>query len=164
MPGPFTHVYTARRVTDFLASDAITGDFIRPGDDALAAVQKLFPGLVDELDPKVCAERFFFLSDRRSHRPPVLDARQAFAELANDLLALAAEEILGEGDAFGWFSLKMRQGFDEQAFLRSDMTHSRRNFVCTCYHPPSAVCVQRMRDLERCALRPGNVHIRPTVD
>jgi hypothetical protein len=50
----------------------------------------------------------------------------AFTELKNDLVALAAEEVLTEGDIFAWFSLKMRNGYDEQAFVWSDMMHYRR--------------------------------------
>ena len=40
MPGPFTHIYTARRVADLL-SDGITPDFIRPRDDGLGEDQVL---------------------------------------------------------------------------------------------------------------------------
>ncbi|MBV8150600.1 MAG: zinc dependent phospholipase C family protein, partial [Candidatus Eremiobacteraeota bacterium] len=225
MPGPFTHIYTARRVADLLAnSDELTRDFIRPTDDALSGVQLLDPGLLQGLDPATCAAKmqawpkfaalgangpdlFFFLQDYNNVAIPcdeimlamsvlyylddqgrlpdeysglvailaevnqtwagilsfiikldeiwqkflavwnstigqILDAAgkeidaltggllstlgQAFSELANDLLALGAEEILSSGDVFGWFSLKMRLGYDEQAFLWSDMTHYRR--------------------------------------
>jgi hypothetical protein len=226
MPGPFTHIYTARRVADFLGSDAVAPDFTRRADDPLAGVQKLLPGLVEELGAQACAEKmnawpkftalgangpdlFFFLQDYNNIAipcdeimlamsllywlddqgrvdeysglvailaevsqtwasilsfiikldqiwqkflavwnatiGPILDAAgkaiddltggllstlgEAFTELKNDLLALAAEELLSEGDVFGWFSLKMRQGFDEQAFLWSDMTHYRRTSI-----------------------------------
>src|SRR6266550_3044224 len=50
----------------------------------------------------------------------------AFTELKNALVAVGAEEILTEGDIFSWFSLKMRLGYDEEAFLWSDMLHYRR--------------------------------------
>jgi len=50
----------------------------------------------------------------------------AFTQLKNDLITIGAEEILTFGDIFAWFSLKMRQGVDEQAFLWSDMLHYRR--------------------------------------
>ena len=50
----------------------------------------------------------------------------AFTELKNDIVGLAAEEILTEADIFDWFSLKMRAGLDEQAFVWSDMLHYRR--------------------------------------
>ncbi len=50
----------------------------------------------------------------------------AFTELATALVAVGAEELLTEGDIFGWFALKMRKGYDEQAFLWSDMLHYRR--------------------------------------
>jgi hypothetical protein len=224
MPGPFTHIYTARRVADFLASGGVTPDFIRPHDDALSAVQKLLPDLVADLGTKQCAAKmnawpkftalgavgpdlFFFLQDYNNVAIPcdeimlamsilymlddqgrlddpyaglvailaevnqtwagilkfiikldqiwqkfldvwnstiggIVDAAgkvvddltgglfsslgQAFTELANDLEMLAIEEIVSEGDVFGWFSLKMRLGYDEQAFLWSDMTHYRR--------------------------------------
>ena len=49
----------------------------------------------------------------------------AFTELRNALLSVGAEEILTAGDIFSWFSLKMRLGYDEQAFLWSDMLHYR---------------------------------------
>jgi len=228
MPGPFTHIYTARRVSELLASrEGVTSDFIRDMDDPLLAIQQLAPELLAELGPEECAAKmqawpkftalgangpdlFFFLQDyNNSAIPcdeimlamslmyylddqgrlddpysglvdilgevsqtwaailrfiikldqiwkkflavwdatigPIVDAAgklvddltggllstlgQAFSELANDLLALAAEEILSEGDIFGWFSLKMRKGFDEQAYLWSDMTHYRRTSI-----------------------------------
>lgn len=227
MPGPFTHIFTARRVADFLASDAVTRDFIRTGDDPLAPFQTLVPDLVADLGTAACAQKmqtwpkftalgangpdlFFFLQDynniaipcdeimlamsilyylddqKRLDNPydglltilaeisqtwagilrfiikldqvwqkflavwnatvgPILDAAgkaiddltggllstlgEAFSQLANDLIALAAEEILSEGDVFGWFSLKMRLGYDEQAFVWSDMTHYRRTSI-----------------------------------
>src|SRR3984885_9612808 len=227
MPGPFTHIYTQRRVSDFLASAGVTQDFIRPQDDALGAIQKLLPALVADLGPGECAAKmeawpkfaalgavgpdlFFFLQDYnniaipcdeimlamsilyflddqgRLDDPyaglvailaeinqtwagilkfiikldqiwqkflkvwnattgPILDAAgkaiddltgglfstlgTAFSELANDLQMLAMEEILSEGDVFGWFSLKMRLGYDEQAYLWSDMTHYRRTSI-----------------------------------
>lgn len=65
----------------------------------------------------------------------------ALTELKNGLIALAEEEIFEQGDIFGWFSLKMRRGFDKQAFLWSDMTH---------YHHMSVVPAQfisRARDM-----------------
>jgi hypothetical protein len=227
MPGPFTHIYTARRVADFLASDSVTRDFIRAGDDPLGPIQSLVPDLVADLGTAICAKKmqawpkfaalgangpdlFFFLQDynniaipcdeimlamsilyflddqKRLDNPydglltilaevsqtwagilrfivkldqiwqkflkvwnatigPIVDAAgkviddltggllstlgEAFSELANELIALAAEEILSEGDVFGWFSLKMRAGFDEQAFLWSDETHYRRTSI-----------------------------------
>jgi hypothetical protein len=50
----------------------------------------------------------------------------AISQLGKDLIAIAAEELLTSADVFGFFSLGMREGFDEQAFLWSDMTHYRR--------------------------------------
>lgn len=232
VPGPFTHIYTARRVSDFLTnsdSDAVTvtTDFIRPTDDALTAIQSLAPELLAELGPQACGEKmqawpkftalgangpdlFFFLQDYNDSAipcdeimlamsllyylddqqrlpdeysglvdilalinttwagilkfiikldqiwqnflttwnntiGPILDAAgtaiddltgnlfselgQAFTELGNALLALAAEEILSSTDVFEWFALKMRKGYDEQAFLWSDMTHYRRTSI-----------------------------------
>ena len=225
MPGPFTHIYTARRVSEFL-ENAVTNDFIRPHDDPLTAAQQLDPHLGD-LDPKTCGQlmqtwpkfaalgangpdMFFFLQDYndpsipgdeimlamsllyylddqgRLDDPysglvailaevnqtwaailrfvlqldqvwqkflkiyhdtvgPIMEAAgkeadeltgglfsslgQAFSELANDLLALAAQELLSERDLFGFFSLKMRQGYDEQSFVWSDMAHYRRTSI-----------------------------------
>src|SRR5579859_1987960 len=42
MPGPFTHIYTQRRVADFL-NGGVTGDFVRTVDGALLAEQQLDP-------------------------------------------------------------------------------------------------------------------------
>jgi hypothetical protein len=227
MPGPFTHIYTARRVADFLDERQVTNEFIRLQDGALEPLQQLNAALAETLNPRQCAEMmhkwpkftsvgaigpdlFFFLQDynniaipcdeimlamsllyylddqKRLDNPydglltilaevsdtwagilrfivkldqiwqkflkvwnatigPILDKAgqviddltggllstlgDAFTELKNDLLQLAEEELLTEGDVFGWFSLKMRSGFDEQAFLWSDMTHYRRTNV-----------------------------------
>ena len=230
MPGPFTHIYTARRVCDFLLDPGkVTNDFIRPTDDPLTEAGNQILGLdpVKQLGPQVCGQAmkawpkftalgangpdlFFFLQDYnqieipsdeimlamslayylddQKRLPdeyaglvailalvsqtwadivrfiikleqiwqkflkvwndtigPIVEAAgkaiddltggllstlgQAFTELANDLLALAAEELLSVGDVFGWFALKMRKGFDEQAFLWSDMVHYRRTSI-----------------------------------
>jgi len=48
-----------------------------------------------------------------------------FTQLKNDLTTFIAEEALSWQDIFGFFSLKMRTGVDEQAFLWSDMVHYR---------------------------------------
>src|SRR5207245_2764530 len=48
-----------------------------------------------------------------------------FTQLKNDLMTLIAEEALSWQDVFAFFSLKMRSGLDEQAFVWSDMTHYR---------------------------------------
>jgi hypothetical protein len=48
-----------------------------------------------------------------------------FTQLKNDLMVLIAEEALSGQDIFAFFSLKMRTGTDEQAFVWSDMTHYR---------------------------------------
>lgn len=50
----------------------------------------------------------------------------ALTQLVNALVALLVEEVVTSFDVFAPFSLKMRQGFDEQAFLWSDMAHYRR--------------------------------------
>ncbi len=50
----------------------------------------------------------------------------AIQNLADGLLQLAEQELVSFGDIFSWFSLKMRQGWDEQAFVWSDMLHYRR--------------------------------------
>ena len=55
MPGPLMHIYTARRVADFLANPAITNDFIRNSDEALKDAQKLAPGLLAQLGRAECA-------------------------------------------------------------------------------------------------------------
>jgi hypothetical protein len=239
MPGPFTHIYTARRIADFLASDQITGDFIRPRDGRLLPEQQLAPNLVAELGHIQCAaamkkwekftavgamgpDLFFWMQDYNNSSIPcdeimlamsmlyylddqgrvddpwegllkilaeisgtwanivrfiikldqiwkkflkwwndtigpiiekagqVIDdltgglmsqLADALTELKNGLIALAEEEIFEQGDIFGWFSLKMRKGFDEQAFLWSDMTHYRRTSVIP------AQFISRARDM-----------------
>lgn len=50
----------------------------------------------------------------------------ALTNLADGLVQLAEQELVTFADIFSWFSLKMRQGWDEQAFLWSDMLHYRR--------------------------------------
>jgi hypothetical protein len=227
MPGPFTHIYTARRVAEQLGSDHMTEDFTRTQDEALLAVQKLDPQLLAGLDRKRCAaamnawpkftavgaigpDLFFWMQDYNNKSipcdeimlamnllyylddqgrlddpyselllilaevsdtwasilrflvklnqiwqkflkvwnatiGPILDAAgkvvddltgglltalgDALAELKNALLALVEEELLTEGDIFGWFALKLRGGLNEQSFLWSDMTHYRRTSV-----------------------------------
>jgi hypothetical protein len=227
MPGPFTHIYTARRVADFLNQRNVTNEFVRLEDGHLQPQQQLAAELVRELGREQCAammdkwpkftavgaigpDLFFWLQDYNNIAIPcdeimlamsllyylddqkrlddpydglltilaevsdtwagilrfivkldqlwqkflkvwnatigpivekagqVLDdltggmlstLGDAFTELKNDLLTLAEEELLTEGDLFGWFSLKMRNGFDEQAFVWSDMTHYRRTNI-----------------------------------
>ncbi len=50
----------------------------------------------------------------------------AITNLANAILQVVEMEVLTYGDIFSWFSLKMRQGWDEQGFLWSDMLHYRK--------------------------------------
>ena len=224
MPGPFTHIYTARRVADLLAGGGVTDGFTRPADGVLGEDQALDPGLLAEFGPARCAEimnawpkftalgaigpdLFFFLQDYKQPEVPcdeimlamsilyylddqgrlddpydglltilstisstwagilrlilkikqawdaflqvwddtvgrILDAAgqvvddltgglyseigDALSQLGKDLIAIAAEELLTSADVFAFFSLGMREGFDEQAFLWSDMTHYRR--------------------------------------
>ncbi|MCJ1243056.1 hypothetical protein MMC30_000252 [Trapelia coarctata] len=228
MPGPFTHIYTARRIADFLKSSAVTDEFIRPSDGKLLKDQQLVPELLAQLGRQKCADAmnkwekftavgaigpdlFFWLQDYNDNRipcdeimlamnllyylddqklldnpydglisilelvigdawasilrfivkldkiwqkflekwnqfiGPILDLAgqaiddlsgqlfsslgDAITELKNAILFLAGEELLTKGDIFGWFSLKMRKGYDEQAFVWSDMTHYRRTTV-----------------------------------
>lgn len=51
---------------------------------------------------------------------------QAVDELVLALETIAEEELVTFADIFSWFSLKMRAGWDEKAFLWSDMLHYRR--------------------------------------
>jgi hypothetical protein len=228
MPGPFTHIYTARRVSEFLTNtDRVTDQFIRPEDDPLGETQALLDELLKDMDPRTCGQKmqawpkfaalgangpdlFFFLEDYnlaaipsdeimlamsllyylddqgRLDDPyeglvailgevsdtlakilsfiikldkvwkkflevwndsigPIMDAAgqliddatgglltalgEAFTQLKNDLLGLVAEEALSSADVFSWFSLKMRSGYDEQAFVWSDMVHYRRTSI-----------------------------------
>ncbi len=50
----------------------------------------------------------------------------ALSNLAAALQELAEQELVSFADVFSWFSLKMRMGWDEQAFVWSDMLHYRR--------------------------------------
>lgn len=56
----------------------------------------------------------------------ISSASQAFDQLINGLVKIAEEELVTFADIFSWFSLKMRVGWDEQAFVWSDMLHYRR--------------------------------------
>jgi hypothetical protein len=227
MPGPFTHIYTAHRVADFLKSAQANDDFVRKEDGGLLDDQQLIKDLVAQLGRQRCADimnkwpkftavgavgpdLFFFLQDYHNpaipgdeimlamsllywlddrgvfddpfegllliladvddtwgkicrfliklHRiwkdflkvyhetigPIIEKAGQAVDDLTgglfqalgdavtqfkNALLELAQEEVLTSADVFGFFSLKLREGYDEQAFLWSDMTHYRRTSI-----------------------------------
>jgi hypothetical protein len=228
MPGPFTHIYTARRVADFLKSPEVTKEFIRAEDGQILDEQKLAPDLLAQLGRERCAaamttwekftavgaigpDLFFWLQDyNRPEIPcdeimlamsllyylddtgflkdpfdglltilstavpdpwakilrfivslhklwlkfrevwnaaigPILEKAgqilddltggllsalgDALTELKNGLINLAEAELFTEGDIFSWFSLKMRSGYDEKAFLWSDMLHYRRTSV-----------------------------------
>ena len=50
----------------------------------------------------------------------------AIQNLAAAILQVIEMEVLTYADLFSWFSLKMRQGWDEQAFVWSDMLHYRK--------------------------------------
>lgn len=50
----------------------------------------------------------------------------AIQNLAQAIVQIIEMEVVTYGDLFSWFSLKMRQGWDEQAFVWSDMLHYRR--------------------------------------
>ncbi|MEO5609640.1 MAG: zinc dependent phospholipase C family protein [Ornithinibacter sp.] len=50
----------------------------------------------------------------------------AITNLADAILQVIEMEVLTYADIFSWFSLKMRQGWDEQGFVWSDMLHYRR--------------------------------------
>jgi hypothetical protein len=50
----------------------------------------------------------------------------AISNLADAIIQVIEMEVLTYADIFSWFSLKMRQGWDEQAFVWSDMLHYRR--------------------------------------
>ena len=225
MPGPFTHIYTERRLADFLTQDATAGgvnaSFVRDVDGNL--ISGLDPGMLHGLTPAEAArlmqdwpkfaalgaigpDFFFFLQDYANPAipcdeimfalsllywlddegridewegllaiiaditgnafvallrfliklskiwqkfidalmdviGPILDAAgqvindltgglltelgDLFTQLKNDLMTLIAEEALSWQDVFAFFSLKMRSGLDEQAFVWSDMTHYR---------------------------------------
>jgi hypothetical protein len=57
----------------------------------------------------------------------VIDAAgSALGELADALEQVAIEELATFADIFSWFSLKMRLGWDEKAFVWSDMLHYRK--------------------------------------
>jgi hypothetical protein len=229
MPGPFTHIYTQRRIADFLRTDpdqgGVTGEFVRGRDGALLDGSVLDADILEWLTPAFVAhcmetwpkfaalgavgpDMFFFLQDYESPAipcdeimlamsllywlddqgrlddpweglltiigdvtgnvfvsllrfliklnklwndfvealqdalGPILDAAgqladdlsgglfsalgDAFTQLKNGLLTLIATEALSSQDIFAFFSLKMRRGVDEQAFVWSDMLHYRQ--------------------------------------
>jgi hypothetical protein len=226
MPGPFTHIYTQRRLADFLLMAAgeggVNDSFVRGVDGDL--LRPLDPGMLGGLSPSMAAQAmrdwpkfaalgavgpdlFFFLQDYAQPQipsdelmlamsllywlddqgrlpdpwdgllaiieditgstfvallrfliklnklwqdfidklqdliGPILDAAgqlldditggllselgDLFTQLKNDLMTLIAEEALSWQDIFAFFSLKMRTGVDEQAFVWSDMVHYR---------------------------------------
>jgi hypothetical protein len=59
MPGPFTHIYTQRRLADFLAENAnaggVTDSFVRPADGNL--INQLDAGMLGGLTPALAAQR-----------------------------------------------------------------------------------------------------------
>jgi len=56
MPGPFTHIYAARRVADLLRSPDLTENFVRRSDgDFFDDDQKLLPELIKLLGKKRCS-------------------------------------------------------------------------------------------------------------
>ncbi len=55
----------------------------------------------------------------------VSETQVAFDELLTGIEKICEEELLSFRDVFSWFSLKMRQGWDEKAFVWSDMLHYR---------------------------------------
>ena len=227
MPGPFTHIYTQRRIADFLArgqaDGGVSDNFVRKVDGSLLDPQLLDKTMLGALTPSQCAQHmldwpkfaalgaigpdlFFFLQDYAQPQipsdelmlamsllywlddqgrvdewegllaiieditgsafvsllrfliklnklwkdfveklqdliGPILDAAgqllddltggllselgDLFTQLKNDLMVLIGEEALSGQDIFSFFSLKMRSGLDEQAFVWSDMTHYR---------------------------------------
>jgi hypothetical protein len=248
MPGPFTHIYTQRRIADFLAAGAndggVSDSFVRKTDGPLLEQQALDANMLDGLLPSECAQRmhdwpkfaalgavgpdlFFFLQDYAQPQVPcdelmlamsllywlddqgrlddpwegllaiieditgstfvsllrfliklnklwqefmdalneligpILDAAgqllddltgglltslgDLFTQLKNDLMVLIGEEALSGQDIFAFFSLKMRTGVDEQAFIWSDMTHYR----LTSYMPRRLLA--HARDLAKSA-------------
>jgi hypothetical protein len=56
----------------------------------------------------------------------ISEAGDAIDALAAALKQVVVQELTTFQDIFSWFSLKMRQGWDEQSFLWSDMLHYRR--------------------------------------
>ena len=87
MPGPFTHIYTACRIADFLELAGITDNFIHPNDGHLLPEQQLLPELLATLGSRQCAnmmkkwqkftavgaispDLFFFLQDYNRKQIP----------------------------------------------------------------------------------------------
>jgi hypothetical protein len=56
----------------------------------------------------------------------VSEAGSAISELLDGLEQVAIQELTTFVDIFSWFALKMRVGWDEKAFVWSDMLHYRR--------------------------------------
>jgi hypothetical protein len=89
MPGPFTHIYTARRVADLLNSKdgSLNDNFIRPRDGDLLKDQGLDPQILQQSSRKICGtamanwqkfaavgaigpDLFFFLQDYNNKAIP----------------------------------------------------------------------------------------------
>jgi hypothetical protein len=99
MPGPFSHIYAARRVADFLTTQQ---NFVRLGDGALAASllpppgQAAYLGGIMQKWPKYTAlgsmgpDLFFFLMDLR--------------DIPGDevMLALAAVYLIDDSQRSEW--------------------------------------------------------------
>jgi len=56
MPGPFTHIYTARRIAEVLRSGGVTEQFIRPEDGELNRSQSLQDELLALTGRAACAK------------------------------------------------------------------------------------------------------------
>jgi hypothetical protein len=68
MPGPFTRIYTARRVADLLAAN-VSPNFVRPRDGAPPEDQSLDQQLLADMRPAACGQAM------NAWPPPCLEPR-----------------------------------------------------------------------------------------
>jgi hypothetical protein len=99
----------AQVVRFLLQLQKIWDDFIQAWDATIGPVVDAIDAALDDLTGGVISE-----------------AGVAISELIAGLEQVAIQELATFADIFSWFSLKMRVGWDEQAFVWSDMLHYRK--------------------------------------
>ncbi len=99
----------AQIVRFLLQLQTIWDNFIQAWDETIGPVVDAVDAALDDLTGGVISQ-----------------AGVAISELVDGLEQIAIQELATFQDIFSWFSLKMRVGWDEKAFLWSDMLHYRK--------------------------------------
>ena len=99
----------AQIVRLLLKLQAIWDDFIQAWNATIGPIVSAVGSALDDLTGGVVSE-----------------AGVAISELVDGLEQVVIQELATFVDVFSWFSLKMRVGWDEQAFVWSDMLHYRK--------------------------------------